>query len=75
MANFDPRRQVPVAGPLLVMIFLSWTIIAPLVSFYNTGKRIADTQRSAGLQPTCSPGRGRGTIGAWLRQTPVFTLT
>ena len=55
MADFDRRREVPVVGPLLVMIFLSWTIIAPMVSFYNTGKRIADTQRSAGLQPTCSP--------------------
>ncbi len=29
-------------------------IIAPLISYYNTGNRIADAQRAAGLQPTCS---------------------
>jgi hypothetical protein len=55
MAEFDRRRAVPVAGPMLVLLFLSWTLIAPLISYYNCGKRIADTQRSAGLQPTCSP--------------------
>ncbi len=55
MAEFDPRRQVPVAGPLLVLLFLGWTVVAPLVSFYNTGQRIADSQRSAGLPVTCSP--------------------
>src|SRR3954451_5202270 len=29
MAEFDRRRQVPVAGPMLVLLLLSWTIIAP----------------------------------------------
>ena len=42
-------------GPLLVLLFLGWTVVAPLVSFYNTGQRIADSQRSAGLPVTCSP--------------------
>jgi hypothetical protein len=55
MAEFDRRRAVPVAGPMLVLLFLSWTLIAPLVSYYNCGNRIANTQRSAGLQPSCSP--------------------
>lgn len=55
MAEFDPRRQVPVAGPLLVLLLLGWTVVAPLVSFYNTGTRIAESQRSAGLPVTCSP--------------------
>jgi Domain of unknown function (DUF4234) len=55
MAEFDRRRAVPVAGPMLVLLFLSWTLIAPLISYYNCGNRIASTQRSAGLQPTCSP--------------------
>jgi hypothetical protein len=55
MAEFDPRRSVPVAGPLLVILFLSWTVVAPLVSFYNTGSRIADAQRSAGIAVTCNP--------------------
>jgi hypothetical protein len=54
MAEFDRRRQVPVAGPMLVLLFLSWTVVAPLVSYFNTGNRIADAQRAAGQQPTCS---------------------
>ncbi|MFB9259838.1 DUF4234 domain-containing protein [Dietzia aerolata] len=55
MAEFDRRRQAPVAGPVLVLFFLGWTVIAPLVSFYNTGQRIQNAQRASGLQPTCSP--------------------
>jgi Domain of unknown function (DUF4234) len=58
MAQFDRRRVVPVAGPMLVMLFLGWTIIAPLISFYNTGKRIATAQRAAGMPASCSPGLG-----------------
>lgn len=58
MAEFDRRRVIPVVGPLLVLLFLSWTIVAPLVSLYNTGNRIADAQRAAGLRPTCSAGIG-----------------
>ncbi|MGW0037363.1 DUF4234 domain-containing protein [Gordonia sp. NPDC003376] len=55
MAQFDPRKEIPVAGPLLVIIFLGWTIIAPIISFNNAGKRIRDAQRSAGLPETCNP--------------------
>lgn len=55
MAEFDQRRQAPVAGPLLVLLLLGWTVIAPVVSFYNTGQRIQNAQRASGLQPTCSP--------------------
>ncbi len=55
IAQFDPRREIPVAGPMLVMLFLSWTFICPLVSFHNAGVRIRDAQRAAGLPPTCSP--------------------
>ena len=55
MAAFDRRRPAPVAGPVLVLLFLGWTVIAPLVSFYNTGQRIRNAQRASGLQPTCSP--------------------
>lgn len=58
MAEFDRRRAVPVAGPMLVLLFLGWTFIAPLVSYYNTGNRIANAQRAAGLRPTCSSGLG-----------------
>jgi hypothetical protein len=55
MAEFDRRRSVPVAGPMLVLLFLSWTFIAPIVSYHNTGGRIRNAQRAAGLAATCSP--------------------
>lgn len=58
MAEFDRRRAVPTAGPMLVLLFLSWTVIAPLVSYYNCGTRIRNAQRAAGLQATCSAGVG-----------------
>jgi hypothetical protein len=58
MAEFDRRRVAPVAGPMLVLLFLGWTVVAPLVSLYNTGNRIANAQRVAGLRPTCSAGIG-----------------
>jgi hypothetical protein len=58
MAEFDRRRVVPVAGPMLVLLFLGWTLVAPLVSLYNTGNRIANAQQAAGLRPTCSAGIG-----------------
>lgn len=55
MAEFDRRRAVPIAGPMLVLLFLGWTFIAPIISYNNAGKRVRDAQRSAGLVPTCSP--------------------
>jgi hypothetical protein len=55
MAEFDRRRAVPVAGPMLVLLFLSWTGVATLVSFFDTGNRIANAQRAAGLPATCNP--------------------
>lgn len=58
MAEFDRRRQVPVAGPMLVLLLLSWTLVAPLVSYYNTGNRIRNAQRAAGLTASCSGGVG-----------------
>jgi hypothetical protein len=60
MAEFDRRRSIPVAGPMLVLLFLSWTFIAPIVSYHNAGARVRNAQRSAGLAPTCSP------AAAWL---------
>jgi hypothetical protein len=58
MAEFDRRRAIPTAGPVLVLIFLSWTFIAPLISYYNCGTRIRNAQRSAGLGVSCSAGLG-----------------
>jgi hypothetical protein len=58
MAEFDRRRAVPTAGPLLVLLFLGWTVVAPFVSYYNTGNRIRTAQHAAGLRPSCSAGVG-----------------
>lgn len=58
MADLSPRRTAPVVGPLLVLILLGWTAIAPLVSYYRCGTRIRDAQENAGVQPTCSGGLG-----------------
>jgi hypothetical protein len=58
MAQFDRRRAVPVAGPMLVILLLGWTVVGPLVSYFNTGRRIANAQRAAGLPATCSAGVG-----------------
>jgi hypothetical protein len=40
---------------VLVLIFLFWTVVAPLVSYYRTGERIHDAQQAAGLVPTVVP--------------------
>ena len=57
MAEFDRRRAVPVAGPMLVLLLLlGWTVIAPLISYYNCGTRIRNAQRAAGIHANCSPG-------------------
>ncbi|MFD3704306.1 DUF4234 domain-containing protein [Nocardia sp. NPDC058658] len=56
MAEQRRDSEAPVAGPLLVMIFLGWTGIAALISFWRTGSRIRATQENAGLEPSCSPG-------------------
>jgi hypothetical protein len=58
MGEFDRRRNVPDIGPVLVLIFLGWTFIAPLISLYNCGGRIANAQRAAGLRASCSGGVG-----------------
>ncbi|OYD68395.1 DUF4234 domain-containing protein [Rhodococcus sp. OK302] len=55
MSEFDRRRNIPVAGPMLVLLLLSWTVIGPLISFHNAGARVRDAQIAAGLPPTCSP--------------------
>lgn len=55
MAEFDRRRAVPVVGPMLVLLFLSWTVIAPLVSYYNAAQRIRNAQRAAGMRTSCIP--------------------
>lgn len=56
MKEFDPRRVVPTGG-WAVLLFLCWTVIAPLVSYYNTGNRINQAMRTA-RAGTCSPAAG-----------------
>ncbi|MFE7119450.1 DUF4234 domain-containing protein [Streptomyces sp. NPDC057654] len=58
MAEFDSRRQISPVGSLLAITIGGFVIIPPFVSVFNTGRRIADAQRAAGLQPTCSAGIG-----------------
>ncbi|MER5551354.1 DUF4234 domain-containing protein [Streptomyces sp. NPDC002793] len=67
LQEFDRRQDLKPGGSLLVLIFLGWTLIAPLISFRNTGKAIAAAQRAAGLPVTCSP-----STSMWL--TFVFGL-
>ncbi|MGW1725008.1 DUF4234 domain-containing protein [Streptomyces sp. NPDC002306] len=55
LGEFDRRRPLSPAGSTLVLIFLGWTLIAPLISYRNTGRAIANAQRAAGLPVTCSP--------------------
>jgi hypothetical protein len=55
MAEFDRRRAIPVVGPMLVLLLLGWTVIGPIISYHNAGKRIRDAQTSAGLIASCSP--------------------
>ena len=60
MKNFDPREtKINPAGSLLTIMFGGFLCgIPPLVSFYNTGTRIANAQRAAGLPQTCAPALG-----------------
>ena len=52
--EFDTRIEVNPAGALLAVL-LGWIIIVPpFISIFRTGERIAQMQRSAGLQPTCN---------------------
>lgn len=52
---FDRRQTLSPGGSVMVLLFLGWTLIAPLISFRNTGRAIAEAQRAAGLPVTCSP--------------------
>jgi Domain of unknown function (DUF4234) len=56
LKQFDSRATINPAGSLLTVMF-GWVLcgIPPLVSYYNTGQRIANAQRAAGLPQTCTP--------------------
>jgi uncharacterized protein DUF4234 len=56
MKEFDPRAPINPVNSLLAVTFGALLCgIPPLVSFYNTGTRIANAQRAAGLPQTCTP--------------------
>ena len=55
LRDYDRRLSLSPGGSTMVLIFLGWTLIAPLVSYNNTGKAIARAQKAAGLPETCSP--------------------
>ncbi|HBF78773.1 MAG TPA: hypothetical protein DD420_02180 [Streptomyces sp.] len=52
---------------MLVLIFVGWALITPLISFHTTGKAIANARRAAGLPVTCGP-------AVRARPFPVFGL-
>ena len=55
MLQFDPRQPIKPAGSLLTIMFGWIIIVPPFVSYFNTGNRIANAQRAAGLTPTANP--------------------
>ncbi len=63
-----------------MLLFPGRTLIAPLISFHNTGKAIANGQRAAGLQVTCSPAASTWPafafgINVWYMQRELNRVT
>jgi hypothetical protein len=63
--DFDRRIEVSPGMAVVAISLGSLLIVPPFVSVYNTGERIAQMQRSAGMQPTCNP---------WIGLILVFIL-
>ena len=56
LKQYDQQQdRISPAGSMLVLLLLGWTVVGPLISYYNTGEAIAKAQRAAGIQVTCSP--------------------
>lgn len=55
MRDLTRDPQAPVAGPMLVILLLSWTVIGPLISYFRTGNRIRQAQTAATGRATCNP--------------------
>jgi hypothetical protein len=54
--QYDQRQHsLSPFGSTLVLLLLGWTIVGPLISYYNTGEAIAKAQRAAGIPATCNP--------------------
>jgi hypothetical protein len=55
MQRFDSRQPINPTGSVLTILFGWIIIVPPFVSYFNTGNRIANAQRAAGLPPTANP--------------------
>jgi len=62
MLRLDPRQPINPSGSLLTILFGWIIIVPPFVSYFNTGKRIATAQRSAGLPVTANPWIGLALV-------------
>ncbi|HEY1180052.1 MAG TPA: DUF4234 domain-containing protein [Phytomonospora sp.] len=53
--DFDARIHVT-PGVSLLAVLIGWVIIVPpFISVFNTGKRIGQMQRAAGIESSCNP--------------------
>ncbi|MFI7277790.1 DUF4234 domain-containing protein [Streptomyces sp. NPDC049879] len=55
LSQFDSRIEVQPGLAVLAVFPGSIIWVPPFVTAYNTGKRVAEAQRAAGLASTCSP--------------------
>ena len=53
--DFDERTNASPWVSVLAVTFGAVLIVPPFVSVYKTGSRIAQMQRAAGMEATCSP--------------------
>jgi Domain of unknown function (DUF4234) len=53
--DFDPEIKVEPVLSLLAVTIGWFIIVPPFVSTWRAGERIAQMQRTAGLEPTCQP--------------------
>ncbi|GAB3426494.1 DUF4234 domain-containing protein [Flindersiella endophytica] len=53
--EYDSEIKVSPAKAVLTMLFGWILVVPPFISVYNTGKRIAQAQKTAGLDSQCSP--------------------
>ncbi|MFT4126766.1 MAG: DUF4234 domain-containing protein [Gordonia sp. (in: high G+C Gram-positive bacteria)] len=52
---FDPRKEISGVGSLLMLIFLGWTIVVPILVYKKFGEQVRDAQRAAGIPESCNP--------------------
>lgn len=55
LKEYDSEIKVSPAKAVLTLMFGWILVVPPFISVYNTGKRIAQAQRTAGLDSQCNP--------------------